>query len=220
MTIRLENVLLQRGKQEFTFNLEIPQGQKVAIIGQSGAGKSTLINLIAGFIPLQKGKIYINDKEVSRTLPSERGCVLVFQDNNHFPHLNMYKNVALAFTHSKLPKAQQQQQIEQMFSYLNISEVKDKLPKSCSGGQLQRAALARGFLFPRSILLLDEPLSALDPENAANVVNYLKEQQQTMLIVTHDLEAVKPLVDRIITISEGQVIADQVNLAKIKPSVV
>ncbi|MFC6276263.1 ATP-binding cassette domain-containing protein [Psittacicella hinzii] len=209
MTIILQQVSCLRGKQEFYFDLEIPQGQKVAIVGESGAGKSTLINLIAGFIPLEKGKIFINGKDCAKLLPGQRDCVLVFQENNHFPHLNIYENVKLAFTHTKISAQQQEKQIQEMLEYLQIEAIQKQLPMNCSGGQLQRAALARGFLFPRSVLLLDEPLSALDDKNSQRVINYLAKVSQTVLIVTHDLEIVKPLVDRIITIAQGKVINDQ-----------
>ncbi|RIY33618.1 ATP-binding cassette domain-containing protein [Psittacicella gerlachiana] len=216
MHIHLDNISFTRGNQEFHFNLSIPQGQKVAIIGESGAGKSTLINLIAGFVPFTQGNLYINQKKANNLLPSDRECFLVFQENNHFPHLTIAKNIALAFAHSKLSTGQKNEQIEQILSRLNIKEIANKLPQNCSGGQLQRAALARGFLFPRSILLLDEPLSALDPENAANVVSYLQEQEKTILIVTHDLEAVSPIVDRVICIRNGHIIEDY--LIKKNPS--
>ncbi|RIY34375.1 hypothetical protein CKF54_00760 [Psittacicella hinzii] len=209
MNIQLKNVSFTRANQEFHFDLEIPQGQKVAIIGESGAGKSTLVNLIAGFYPVTKGEIYLNEKLVNSLPPSKRNCALVFQENNHFPHLTIAKNVQLAFLNSKVKKNIQQEQVQTMLAQLNISEIADKLPQNCSGGQQQRAALARGLLFPRDILLLDEPLSALDQENAQRVVKILQQRQQTMLIVTHDLESILPLVDRVLTISNGKVINDQ-----------
>lgn len=208
MTIELKQVKLLRANQEFYFDLTIPQGQKVAIIGESGAGKSTLLNLLAGFEPISSGKLLWQGEDITKLLPGKRDCAVVFQENNHFPHLSLYDNIALAFLNTKSNKEEQKEKIESMLKKLNIHEIAHKLPMDCSGGQLQRAALARGFLFPRSLLLLDEPLSALDPENAQNVVSNLQQLTQTILLVTHDLKTVLPAVDRVLRIQNGRIVED------------
>lgn len=253
-------------KEGFTFSLTIPDGQKIAIIGESGAGKTTLLNVIAGFLPIASGELYVNEQLANDLEPSKRGCVYVFQDNNHFPNLTMQQNVELGFSFQnnffgsrvklffarifskvlykllqivpnslqtsslrkacfrvqeyikklyrtkrwQLTPAQKLRAVEDMLEILGISKIANKYPAECSGGQLQRAGLARAFLYPHDYwLLLDEPLSALDAKNRHLIVELLKARpEQGMLIVTHNLEDLEGLVDRVIRVSNGKIVED------------
>ena len=161
--IRLDNVFLADDALPMMFDLQVVEGERIAIVGPSGAGKSTLLNLIAGFVLPTQGNIWLNGENHTRSAPYERPVSMLFQENNLFPHLTVQQNLALGLKTSLKLTALEQEQIEQVADAVGLTSFLSRLPNSLSGGQKQRVALARCLLRDKPILLLDEPFSALDP---------------------------------------------------------
>lgn len=196
--IKLEQVVINYPKQQFNFDLSIATGQRVAIVGTSGAGKTTLLEVIAGFVPLTSGKVIIDGAVTNHKLPGERGVAYMTQENNHLPHFTIAKNINLALLNSDLDSNTKAKLLTDLASEFEINDILNKHPSDCSGGQLQRAALIRCLLLNKKILLLDEPFSALDQTTATKIINYLKQKDYTVIIVTHHLEQLRDFIDRVI----------------------
>ncbi|VEB26884.1 thiamin ABC transporterATP-binding protein [Actinobacillus lignieresii] len=210
--IRL-NVRFDYEQTPMHFVLEVPQGQRVAIVGESGAGKSTLLNLIAGFEIPTSGQIWLNACNHTATEVAERPVSMLFQDNNVFPHLTVEQNIGLALIPSLKLNKDQKTQVRQIAEQMGIADLLNRRADQLSGGQKQRVALARTLLRKQPILLLDEPFSALDPkrrnELQALVAQICRQQNLTLLMVTHQFEESKSLFDRILTIENGKVLTDK-----------
>ncbi|WGE33275.1 thiamine ABC transporter ATP-binding protein [Actinobacillus genomosp. 1] len=195
------------------FVLEVPKGQRVAIVGESGAGKSTLLNLIAGFEQPTSGQIWLNNCNHTATQVAERPVSMLFQDNNVFPHLTVEQNIGLALIPSLKLNSDQKAQVKQIAEQMGIADLLHRRADQLSGGQKQRVALARTLLRKQPILLLDEPFSALDPkrrnELQALVAEICRQQNLTLLMVTHQFEESKSLFDRILMIENGKILTDK-----------
>ena len=180
------------------FNLEVKEHEIVALKGKSGSGKSTILRLIAGLEKANSGEIYIDGKETSKVETNKRKIGYVFQDFALFPHLNVYNNISFGISH--LSKKEQKQRV---YKYANLFEIESLLkryPHEISGGQKQRVALARSLVTQPKLLLLDEPMSALDTELRVALRPFLreilKELKITSILVTHDKEDVEVICDR------------------------
>ncbi|SUT98976.1 thiamin ABC transporterATP-binding protein [Actinobacillus lignieresii] len=210
--IRL-NVRFDYEQTPMHFVLEVPQGQRVAIVGESGAGKSTLLNLIAGFEIPTSGQIWLNACNHTATEVAERPVSMLFQDNNVFPHLTVEQNIGLALIPSLKLNKDQKTQVRQIAEQMGIADLLNRRADQLSGGQKQRVALARTLLRKQPILLLDEPFSALDPKRRNElqelVAKICRQQNLTLLMVTHQFEESKSLFDRILTIENGKVLTDK-----------
>ena len=213
--IRLDNVFLADDTLPMTFDLQVAEGERIAIIGPSGAGKSTLFNLIAGFVLPTQGNIWLNGENHTRSAPYERPVSMLFQENNLFPHLTVQKNLALGLKTSLKLTALEQDQIEQVADAVGLTSFLSRLPNSLSGGQKQRVALARCLLRDKPILLLDEPFSALDPELRMDMLNLIDElchsKNLTLLLVTHQPSELTGKVDRMLRIENGRISALAMN---------
>ena len=207
--IYLNNVILNDKTLPMCFNLSVNAGERVAIIGESGAGKSTLLNLIAGFEFPHQGEIWLNDKNHTCSAPYERPVSMLFQENNLFPHLTVQQNLALGLKPSLKLTALEQEKIEQVACSVGLGDYLQRLPNSLSGGQKQRVALARCLLRDKSILLLDEPFSALDQklrvEMLAFIAKLCDEKHLTLLLVTHQLSELVGTIDRVLLVENGQI---------------
>ena len=207
--IRLDNVFLADDTLPMTFDLQVAEGERIAIIGPSGAGKSTLLNLIAGFVLPTQGNIWLNGENHTRSAPYERPVSMLFQENNLFPHLSVQQNLALGLKTSLKLTALEQNQIEQVVDAVGLTSFLSRLPNSLSGGQKQRVALARCLLRDKPILLLDEPFSALDPELRMDMLNLIDElchsKNLTLLLVTHQPSELTGKVDRMLRIENGRI---------------
>ena len=207
--IYLNNVILNDKTLPMCFNLSVNAGERVAIIGESGAGKSTLLNLIAGFEFPHQGEIWLNDKNHTCSAPYERPVSMLFQENNLFPHLTVQQNLALGLKPSLKLTALEQEKIEQVACSVGLGDYLQRLPNSLSGGQKQRVALARCLLRDKSILLLDEPFSALDQklrvEMLALIAKLCDETHLTLLLVTHQLSELVGTIDRVLLVENGQI---------------
>lgn len=207
--IRLDNVFLADDTLPMTFDLQVAEGERIAIVGPSGAGKSTLLNLIAGFVLPTQGNIWLNGENHTRSAPYERPVSMLFQENNLFPHLTVQQNLALGLKTSLKLTALEQDQIEQVADAVGLTSFLSRLPNSLSGGQKQRVALARCLLRDKPILLLDEPFSALDPELRMEMLNLIDElchsKNLTLLLVTHQPSELTGKVDRMLRIENGRI---------------
>lgn len=221
--LKLENVEKIYGKKENqvralrNVNLQVEEGEFVAILGTSGSGKSTLLNLIGGLDGPTQGKIFVKNKEIGSlsrkelTIFRRRNIGFVFQNYSLMPVLNVYDNVALPVTFDR-GKRLNRKYIEELLRELGIWEKRKKYPNELSGGQQQRVAIARALANKPAILLCDEPTGNLDSATTIEVMALLKtscrKYKQTILMVTHN-EAIAQTCDRIIYIEDGQIVTGE-----------
>lgn len=209
--LKIDDVAYEYHNECFHFDATISSGDIVALMGPSGAGKSTLLALMAGFIEPQKGRILVEGKDVVGKVPSRRPFAMLFQEHNLFAHLSVRQNIGLGLEPSLKLSAEQQQQIYKAAKQVGIAQYLDRLPEQLSGGQRQRVALARCFVQPHKIWLLDEPFSALDPVLRAEMLDLVKklatENNITVLMVTHHLSDAKAIASHFMFMANG-IIAD------------
>ncbi|WP_210611441.1 ABC transporter ATP-binding protein [Priestia flexa] len=207
--LKLEQVSKQYQNKVVLDNIsiEINKGEIISLLGQSGSGKTTLLNIILGLTKMDKGKIFFEGQDMTSVKMKDRGFNIVFQDYALFPHLNAYENIVYGLKNKKGMVTE-----EQVADYINFLELKAHLKKKISelsGGQKQRVALARTLVMKPKLLLLDEPLSALDgvikESIKERIKSIAKELQLTIIIVTHDPEEALTLSDRILIINEGKI---------------
>ena len=188
-------------------NLEIEKGEIVSILGPSGGGKTTLLNIILGLIDVESGNIIYDGEDLTKTPMEDRGFNIVFQDYALFPHLNAYKNICYGLRNK--PNISTKEEVEDLIKLLGLEEHLNKKIHQLSGGQKQRVALARTMVMKPKILLLDEPLSALDgvikESIKGRIKTIAKEYNLTTIIVTHDPEEALTLSDKVLIINGGQI---------------
>lgn len=194
------------------FNLHINRGERVAVFGPSGAGKTTLLNLIAGFLFAHSGTIALNGIDHSKSPPSQRPVSILFQENNLFSHLTLWQNIALGVHPGLRLNAAQRQELEMLAQQMGIDNLLYRLPDEISGGQRQRAALARCLVRKQPVLLLDEPFSALDPALRQEMLLLLddicRSRQLTLVMVSHSTEDAVRIAPRSVIIADGRIIED------------
>jgi spermidine/putrescine transport system ATP-binding protein len=190
-----------------TLSLDITQGEFLTLLGESGSGKTTLLRLIAGFEQPTSGEIWMSDQRLDTLPPYKRRVNTVFQQYALFPHLNVSENVAYGLRASNTPKSEIAPRVEQALAMVRMSDYANTKPTKLSGGQQQRIALARALVNRPKLLLLDEPLSALDANLRKEMQGELKSIQRevgiTFLFVTHDQEEAMALSDRIALLKDG-----------------
>jgi iron(III) transport system ATP-binding protein len=188
-------------------NVEINTGEIVSLLGSSGSGKTTILNIILGLTAMDQGKILFNGDDVSRVPMNKRGFNIVFQDYALFPNLNVYDNIVYGLRNHK--NLTSDDEVQEFIDFLELEPHLKKSIRMLSGGQKQRVALARTLVMKPKILLLDEPLSALDGVIKESIKERIKsiarEYQLTTIIVTHDPEEALTLSDKIMIINEGRV---------------
>ncbi|MFQ3210679.1 thiamine ABC transporter ATP-binding protein [Candidatus Njordibacter sp. Uisw_039] len=209
--INFKQVSCRLGEQQFCYDLQIPLGQVVAIMGASGSGKSTLLNLLAGFIQPQTdaAQILLGDQRVDQLDPAQRPVTSLFQEHNLFAHMSVFNNLALGIRPSLRLTADEIDQVEIALDQVGLKGLGSRLPKQLSGGQRQRVALGRALVRRKPLLLLDEPFSALDPalrqEMAALVKGLSQQHQLTVLLVTHEPKDALELAETVVFIADGRV---------------
>lgn len=186
-------------------SLEIEKGEIVSILGPSGSGKTTLLNLILGIAPADEGSIWFDGEEITNVAMERRGFNIVFQDYALFPNLNAYDNIVYGLRNK--PGISTREEVQEFIHLLGLEEHLDKKIHQLSGGQKQRVALARTMVMKPKILLLDEPLSALDGVIKESIKSKIKEIARefslTTIIVTHDPEEALTLSDKVLIINDG-----------------
>ncbi|MGB8813964.1 MAG: ABC transporter ATP-binding protein [Paracoccaceae bacterium] len=194
------------------FNLGIEKGEFVSLLGPSGCGKTTVLRMVAGFESPSSGAIVIDGKDVVNQRPNQRNIGMVFQAYALFPNLTVAQNVAFGLKVKGVGRAESDERVTEMLKLIGLPELGSRYPFQLSGGQQQRVALARALAVKPSVLLLDEPLSALDAKIRVSLRNEIREIQQklgiTTLFVTHDQEEALSISDRIVVMNGG--IAEQV----------
>ena len=211
-TLVLKNITKRFG--DFTavnnFNLDVADGEMIALLGGSGCGKTTTLRMIAGFTAPTEGSIFVDGKEMGKIPPYKRNVGIFFQNYALFPHMTVFENVAFGLKLQKLPKAEIEQRVSEILSLVKLFGLEKRYPRELSGGQQQRVALARALVTRPSILLLDEPLSNLDAklrvEMQVEIKRIQKELGITTIIVTHDHEEAVSLADRVIVMNAGQIL--------------
>ena len=207
--LKLENVKKTFDGKDILkdINLEIGNGEIVSILGPSGCGKTTLLNLILGITEIDSGKICFDGQDITEVPMEKRGFNIVFQDYALFPNLNVYQNITYGLRNK--PNISTKEEVEELISLLGLEEHLEKKVEQLSGGQKQRVALARTMVMKPKILLLDEPLSALDGVIKESIKDRIKtiakEYHLTTIIVTHDPEEALTLSDRVMILNEGGV---------------
>lgn len=188
-------------------SLNIEDGEIVSILGPSGCGKTTLLNLILGIVDSDGGKIIYNNEDLTNVPMEKRGFNIVFQDYALFPNLNVYQNITYGLRNN--PSISTDEEVKDLIHLLGLEEHLNKRIGQLSGGQKQRVALARTMVMKPKILLLDEPLSALDGVIKESIKDRIKaiakEYHLTTIIVTHDPEEALTLSDRVMIINEGKI---------------
>ena len=203
--LRLENIKKTFHKSEILKgkSIYVENGEIVSILGPSGSGKTTLLNIILGITDCTEGKIIFNNEEITNTSMEKRGFNIVFQDYALFPNLNAYDNIIYGLKNN--PNISTQEEVDELIELLGIKEHKNKNIDQLSGGQKQRVALARTLVMKPKVLLLDEPLSALDGVIKERIKKIAKEYNLTIIIVTHDPEEALTLSDKVLILNEGLV---------------
>ena len=215
--IRLEKTALQLGTKRFSFDIAMTDGAITAVTGPSGSGKSTLLNLIAGFEIPESGRILIAGEDVTHAHPSQRPISLVFQDNNLFAHLDLVTNIGLGVDPSLKLSREDRARISQSLERVGLAGFETRKPGTLSGGERQRAAFARVLVRKRTVLLMDEPFAALDPELRSSMASLLldlhRETGNTVVIVSHDRAEVQKLADVVVAVDDGTIVNSAANTA-------
>jgi len=189
--------------------LAVRRGELMTLLGPSGCGKSTLLNLIAGFLAADRGELKIDGRRVNDVPPYRREIGMMFQSYALFPHMSAADNIGYGLRMRRLPKPAVERRVAQALALVRLSGVEDRRPHQLSGGQQQRVALARALVISPKVLLLDEPLSALDRSLRGSMQIEIKEIQRqlgvTTIFVTHDQSEALSLSDRIAVMFDGQI---------------
>ncbi len=190
--------------------LTVNEGEFFALLGPSGSGKTTLLRLIAGFLQPQEGSVMVGDRSLVNVPIYRRNIGFVFQNYALFPHMSVAKNVAFGLENQKLAKSEIDRRVAEVLDLVELGTMASRRPRELSGGQQQRVALARAIVTEPSVLLLDEPLAALDKKLRTQMQVELRELQQrlgiTTIFVTHDQEEAMTLADRIAVMDRGRIV--------------
>ncbi|WP_413989418.1 ABC transporter ATP-binding protein [Labrys okinawensis] len=190
------------------FDLSVNKGEFITLLGPSGCGKTTVLRMVAGFETPTSGSIQMDGKEVTSLAPNQRNVGMVFQAYALFPNMTIAQNIGFGMKIAKKSTAETADRVKQMLDMIKLPHIADRYPFQLSGGQQQRVALARAIAVQPKILLLDEPLSALDAKIRVSLRDEIRVLQQqlgiTTLFVTHDQEEALSMSDRIVVMSAGQ----------------
>ena len=191
-------------------SFEIEEGKFYTLLGPSGCGKTTILRIIAGFSEASEGDVYFEGKRINDVPANQRQVNTVFQDYALFPHMNVFENVAFGLKIKKLPKNKIKEKVEEALRLVRLAGYENREISEMSGGQRQRVAIARAIVNEPKVLLLDEPLSALDLKLRTDMQYELRELQQrlgiTFIFVTHDQEEALAMSDEIFVLNQGEIV--------------
>jgi ABC-type Fe3+/spermidine/putrescine transport system ATPase subunit len=208
--LRLENLTKKFGTLTAVdrVNLEIEEGEFICFLGPSGCGKTTVLRMITGFETVTDGKVLFNGKVINDLIPQKREFGIVFQSYALFPNMTVEENIAFGLKVRKMPKKVIASRVDQMLDLIGLRDWRRLYPPQLSGGQQQRVALVRALAPDPQVLLLDEPLSALDAKIRvrlrAEVKRLQQELKKTMIYVTHDQEEALSIADRVVVMEQGR----------------
>jgi len=211
-TLELKNLTKKFGS--FTavdnINLEVKDGEMVALLGGSGCGKTTTLRIIAGFIDDYEGSVLVDGKNMKNIPAYKRNMGVFFQNYALFPHMNTFDNVAFGLKMRHMPKKEIKEKVQKILELVKLEGMEKRYPRQLSGGQQQRVALARALVTEPTVLLLDEPLSNLDAKLRAEMQVEIRRIQRelkiTTIIVTHDQEEAVSIADRVIVMNSGKIL--------------
>lgn len=190
-------------------NFEIQEGEFVCLLGPSGCGKTTLLRIISGLEDETSGKVYLRDEDITNLPPAKRNFGIVFQSYVLFPNMTAGENIAYGLKSRKLPNDEIDKKVDEVLKLVGLQEEKNKYPNKLSGGQQQRVAIARAIALSPKVLLLDEPLSALDAKVREHLRIEIKNIQRTLgittVMVTHDQEEALTMGDKIVVMNNAKV---------------
>lgn len=210
--LRIEQVSKKYGDSYVLqqLNLQVEKGELVTLLGSSGCGKSTLLRCISGLTALEEGEIYLEDNPITRLLPKDRGVGMVFQSYGLFPNLHVGGNIAFGLQMKRFSKADISSRVQDMLKIVGLEDKINAYPHELSGGQQQRVALARSLAVQPKLMLMDEPLSALDAKIRKSLRLELRRIQKnlgmTTIFVTHDQEEALTISDRVCVMHQGQIV--------------
>jgi putative spermidine/putrescine transport system ATP-binding protein len=209
--LRIENLRKAFGQLDVVqnFELTIERGEFVSFLGPSGCGKTTTLRMVAGFEVPSAGTIHIDERDVTRLRPNQRNVGMVFQSYALFPNMTVSENVGFGLKVAKRPTTEIRARVDEMLKLIKLPELGGRYPYQLSGGQQQRVALARALAIKPKVLLLDEPLSALDAKIRVSLREEIRAVQRslgiTTIYVTHDQEEALSMSDRIVVMNEGRI---------------
>lgn len=193
----------------FDVSLSIGKGEFVTLLGPSGSGKTTLLKILAGFESVSAGQVTLNGRDITTLTPEQRNFGLVFQGYALFPHMTVFDNVAYPLRVRRVGRAEIEQRVAEILELVQLGHLAQRKPAALSGGQQQRVALARALVFKPDLLLLDEPMSALDRKLRGDLQEQLREIHQTLgttfINVTHDQEEAMHMSDTIAIMNHGRI---------------
>jgi thiamine transport system ATP-binding protein len=206
--LALDRLVVTQGDFRLVADLSLPAGTICAIVGPSGAGKSTLLNVIAGFFAATEGRVLWKGAPIDDLPPGERPVSVVFQDNNLFPHLTAFQNVALGLRPNLKLAPDEAREVEDALDRVGLAGLGGRRPGELSGGQQSRVALARVLVRRKPLLLLDEPFAALGPALRAEMLDLVRtvahETRATVLMVSHDPDDARRIADLTLYLGEGR----------------
>jgi spermidine/putrescine transport system ATP-binding protein len=208
--VNIRDVSVNYGDQPIlnSVSLTMESGKFVAVLGPSGCGKTTLLRVVAGFVDYS-GSVEIDGKIYDAIPPHKRNIGIVFQDYALFPHRSVEENIAFGLVLRRMPRAAISEKVTQLLDLLQLQALRDRYPSQLSGGQKQRVAIARALAVDPKVLLLDEPLSALDKKLREEMQVELRQLQQrvgiTTMFVTHDQEEALALADKVVVMNNGNI---------------
>jgi molybdate/tungstate transport system ATP-binding protein len=190
-------------------DLHIAEHQFFVLMGPTGAGKTVLLEALAGLIPLDSGRIFLGDREITHLPPERRGIGIVYQDYALFPHMTVQENITYGLHFHSVSSTVRRERFSRYVDRLNLAHLLGRHPETLSGGELQRTALARALMIEPAVLLLDEPLSSLDPAFRQEIQELLRRIHEssriTMLMVTHDFVEAVSLAERAAVVNNGRI---------------
>ncbi len=190
-------------------DLDIPAGEFLTLLGPSGSGKTTTLMMLAGFETPTSGEIFVGDGRLTNVRPAQRNIGMVFQSYALFPHMTVFENIAFPLKMRGMSASEQKKRVEHVLSIVDLGPLGNRYPRQLSGGQQQRVALARAIVFEPPVLLMDEPLSALDKYLRSHLQIEIKRIQRelgiTVVYVTHDQDEAMTMSDRICVMSDGEI---------------
>ncbi|BAP63849.1 ATP-binding cassette domain-containing protein [Methanococcus maripaludis] len=208
--VKIENLNINLGEFKLEdVNLSVEKGDYVTIIGPTGSGKSILLETALGFYTPETGKIFLEEKDITNLNPEKRDISIIYQDYALFPHMTVYENIEYGLKKRLNDKKTIKEEIIQITKMLGIDHLLNRKPETLSGGEMQRASIARGLIIKPKILFMDEPFSALDVKTKEKirvlVKTAIKKYGTTVLHVTHDFEDIWSLADKVLIMKGGRV---------------